>query len=238
MGLNSGVQDAHNLAWKLAFVLRGWASERLLDSYDAERRPVGQSNADWSYGNYLRFFHIEEAMRSDNEDEVRFWLRDMDNHLHSIGQVLGFRYEEGALVWDGSTRRPLDPRTYSPTDQPGCRFPHMWLDNARSVTTLDWFDKNLCWWPDPPPTRGSRPAPPCPSASASRSMSADSRLPTRATASRWVRAAPPSSAPTATSRSACRGPRWTRPRSSRRPSRRSCDSAETTHPLPSGERGG
>ena len=90
MGLNSGVQDAHNLAWKLAFVLRGLASERLLDSYDRERRPVGQSNADWSYGNYLRFFHIEEAMRSDNDDEVRFWLRDMDNHLHSVGQVLAF----------------------------------------------------------------------------------------------------------------------------------------------------
>jgi 2-polyprenyl-6-methoxyphenol hydroxylase-like FAD-dependent oxidoreductase len=143
MGLNSGVQDAHNLAWKLAFVLKGLASERLLDSYDPERRPVAQSNADWSYGNYLRFFHIEEAMRSDNEDEVRFWLRDMDNHIHSIGQVLGFRYDEGAVVWDGSTRHPLDPRRYVPTDQPGCRFPHMWLNNARTVTTLDWFDKHL-----------------------------------------------------------------------------------------------
>lgn len=143
MGLNSGVQDAHNLAWKLAFVLKGLASERLLDSYDSERRPVGQSNADWSYGNYLRFFNIEEAMRSDNDDEVGFWLRDMDNHIHSIGQVLGFKYEEGALVPDGSTRRPLDPREYVPTDQPGARFPHMWLDNQRSVTTLDWFDKDL-----------------------------------------------------------------------------------------------
>jgi 2-polyprenyl-6-methoxyphenol hydroxylase-like FAD-dependent oxidoreductase len=143
MGLNSGVQDAHNLAWKLAFVLRGLASERLLDSYDMERRPVAQSNADWSYGNYVRFFHIEEAMRSDCEDEIRFWLRDMDNHLHSVGQVLGFRYEEGALVWDGSTRRPLDPRVYVPTDQPGSRFPHLWLDNARTVTTLDWFDRRL-----------------------------------------------------------------------------------------------
>jgi 2-polyprenyl-6-methoxyphenol hydroxylase-like FAD-dependent oxidoreductase len=46
-GLNSGVQDAHNLAWKLAYVLRGLASEKLLASYDLERRPVAQSNADF-----------------------------------------------------------------------------------------------------------------------------------------------------------------------------------------------
>ena len=50
-GLNSGVQDAHNLAWKLAFVLRGHASEKLLESYDPERRPVAESNADFSMGN-------------------------------------------------------------------------------------------------------------------------------------------------------------------------------------------
>ena len=54
-GLNSGVQDAHNLAWKLVYVLRGMASEKLLDSYDVERRPVAQSNADFSYGNMIRF---------------------------------------------------------------------------------------------------------------------------------------------------------------------------------------
>ncbi len=45
LGLNSGVQDAHNLAWKLAAVQRGWASDRLLDSYERERRPVAHTNA-------------------------------------------------------------------------------------------------------------------------------------------------------------------------------------------------
>ena len=44
-GLNSGVQDAHNLAWKLAFVLKGLADEKLLDSYSSERRPIAQSTA-------------------------------------------------------------------------------------------------------------------------------------------------------------------------------------------------
>jgi hypothetical protein len=52
LGLNTGVQDAHNLAWKLAAVMQGSAAEALLDSYEAERRPVAKANLDHSEGNY------------------------------------------------------------------------------------------------------------------------------------------------------------------------------------------
>ena len=142
-GLNSGVQDAHNLAWKLAFVLRGMASDRLLDSYDMERRPVAQSNADFSFGNRLRFLRMDEAVRSGNEDYIRFWINDLDNHLHSIGQGLGFAYEEGAVIQDGTARGGHLTRTYFPTDRPGARFPHLWLDMPRKHSTLDWFDKDF-----------------------------------------------------------------------------------------------
>ncbi|MDR7920514.1 FAD-dependent monooxygenase, partial [Escherichia coli] len=93
-GLNSGVQDAHNLAWKLAFVLKGMADEKLLDSYSSERRPIAQSNANFSYGNRLRFGLTDDAVRSRNPDRIKFWINDMDNHLHSIGQNLGHNYEE------------------------------------------------------------------------------------------------------------------------------------------------
>ena len=71
-GLNSGVQDGHNLAWKLVYVLRGWASDKLLDSYDCERRPVAQSNADFSFGNRTRFLRMDQAIRSGNDDHIRF----------------------------------------------------------------------------------------------------------------------------------------------------------------------
>ncbi|WP_160331066.1 FAD-dependent monooxygenase [Bradyrhizobium macuxiense] len=142
-GLNSGVQDAHNLAWKLAYVLRGLASEQLLESYDVERRPVAQSNADFSYGNLIRFRRLDEAVRSGNEDRIRFWVNDLDNHLHSIGQALGFSYEEGAVVPDGTPRGGHLTRTYFPSDRPGGRFPHLWLDMARKTSTLDWFDKEF-----------------------------------------------------------------------------------------------
>jgi 2-polyprenyl-6-methoxyphenol hydroxylase-like FAD-dependent oxidoreductase len=142
-GLNSGVQDAHNLAWKLTYVLRGLASEKLLDSYDVERRPVAQSNADFSYGNLIRFRRLDDAIRSGNEDRIRFWVNDLDNHLHSIGQALGFSYEEGAVIPDGTPRGGHLTRIYFPSDRPGGRFPHLWLDMARKRSTLDWFDKEF-----------------------------------------------------------------------------------------------
>ena len=142
-GLNSGVQDAHSLAWKLAFVLRGQAAEKLLDSYDPERRPVAEANADFSTGNRYRLEHMQEACISGNEDRIRFWTDDMDNHMHSIGQSLGFSYVSGAVIQDGTVKQPLNSRFYEPSDRPGGRFPHVWLDTARKRSTLDWFERDL-----------------------------------------------------------------------------------------------
>ncbi|HXM14104.1 MAG TPA: FAD-dependent monooxygenase, partial [Candidatus Eremiobacteraceae bacterium] len=142
-GLNTGVQDAHNLAWKIAFVLSGWASERLLDSYSTERKPVAESNADFSLGNSFRFPLVAEAIRSGNPDQIAFRINDVDNHLHSIGQGLGFTYESGAVIADDTAPPARDTRHYRPSDRPGSRFPHIWLDLTRRSSTLDWFDKQF-----------------------------------------------------------------------------------------------
>lgn len=142
-GMNSGIQDAHNLAWKLDFVLKGRATDRLLDSYDQERRPVAESNADFSYGNTQRFLKTDEAFRRGNIDEINFWIKDTENHVHSVGQSLGFAYDEGALIPDGTARPARSTRFYEPSDRPGGRFPHIWLDLARNNSTLDWFDRNF-----------------------------------------------------------------------------------------------
>lgn len=140
-GMNSGIQDAHNLAWKLDLVLKAKASPRLLDSYDLERRPVAESNADFSYSNTLRFLKTDEAFRSGNIDRINFWIKDTENHVHSVGQSLGFSYDEGALIPDGTAKPAMRTRYYEPSDRPGARFPHIWLDLARKHSTLDWFDK-------------------------------------------------------------------------------------------------
>lgn len=142
-GMNSGIQDAHNLAWKLAFVLSGRAGARLLDSYDSERRPIAESNADFSLHNAQRFIQCDEALRSGNADRINFWIRDSDNHIHSIGQSLGFVYEDGAVIPDGTGKHLWQPRYYEPSDKPGGRFPHQWLDLARRHSTLDWFDREF-----------------------------------------------------------------------------------------------
>ncbi len=142
-GMNSGIQDAHNLAWKLSYVLRGLAGPRLLDSYDSERRPIAESNADFSLHNATRFTQCDEALRAGNVDRINFWIRDSDNHIHSIGQSLGFVYEDGAVIPDGTGKHLWNPRYFQPSDKPGARFPHLWLDPARRHTTLDWFDREF-----------------------------------------------------------------------------------------------
>lgn len=142
-GMNSGIQDAHNLAWKLAYVLSGRAGAGLLDTYDRERRPVAEANADFSLHNASRFMQMDEALKSGNVDRINFWIRDSDNHVHSIGQSLGMVYEDGAVIPDGTGKHIWRPRWYEPSDKPGGRFPHLWLDLARSRTTLDWFDQHF-----------------------------------------------------------------------------------------------
>jgi hypothetical protein len=142
-GMNSGIQDAHNLAWKLKMVFAGHASPALLDTYDMERRPVAESNADFSLGNRSRFDQTDKALRSGNRDRIEFWIKDTDNHIHSSGQDLGFSYDQGALVPDGTVKFPHQPRYYFPSDRPGGRYPHRWLDVARLHSTIDWFDREL-----------------------------------------------------------------------------------------------
>lgn len=142
-GMNSGIQDAHNLAWKLAFVLRGQAADRLLDSYDAERRPIAHENADLSLVNGARFPKILDALQSGDQDRIRFWLHDAENHIHSIGHTLGFVYQQGAVIPDHTTPPDRTPRYYRPTDRPGSRYPHLWLNAEKTVSTLDLFDREF-----------------------------------------------------------------------------------------------
>jgi 2-polyprenyl-6-methoxyphenol hydroxylase-like FAD-dependent oxidoreductase len=132
-GLNTGVQDVHNLAWKLSGVLAGWAGNGLLDSYETERRPVALRNVDLSR---------------------RFW----DSGLGAgVGYDLGFSYQQGALIPDGSSPPAVsDPVSeYVPTARPGSRAPHCWLSIDSGVSTLDLFHRDFVlltgrrdsgWW--------------------------------------------------------------------------------------------
>lgn len=118
-GMNSGVQDADNLAWKLAGIVHGWAGQSLVESYEAERRPVAQFNCDQS---------IRNAKGEGG-----------GGHFFHLGQDLGFRYlDSPAVVADESEPPPFEVESYHPSCVPGVRAPHVWLDGG-ATSTLDLF---------------------------------------------------------------------------------------------------
>jgi len=145
LGLNSGIQAVHNLAWKLAGVIQGWANPSLLDSYDQERRAVTQINAQASFRNSVNFGAIGEAYRS--QGDVAAALRQAESYGRFAGLDLGVRYRHGAFCDDGSEPTPLEqtPEVYDHSAAPGVRAPHIWLQhNNKTVSSLDLYDHGFC----------------------------------------------------------------------------------------------
>ncbi|MBV9847491.1 MAG: FAD-dependent monooxygenase [Kutzneria sp.] len=111
MGANSAIQDAHNLAWKLAAVIKGHADPSLLDSYEAERRPVARELAQLTVRRQESRFNNDEPYQDDVDDTIC---------------VLGQRYRSSAVLGaehDSVFGKKLDLRA-----RPGERAPHVWLD--------------------------------------------------------------------------------------------------------------
>ncbi|MEU6218217.1 FAD-dependent monooxygenase [Streptomyces sp. NPDC047022] len=142
-GMNTGIQDAHNLAWKLAHVLRGTAGEGLLDTYESERRPVAVTNALQSKANAEglaptgALLADPESLRAveDEESAEGEVLRaaiaaaipaQRDQALFN-GQTFGYLYESAAIVDDGTEAPVSSVSVYRPTARPGARAPHLWL---------------------------------------------------------------------------------------------------------------
>jgi 2,4-dichlorophenol 6-monooxygenase len=156
MGLNTGVQDAHNLAWKLAQVLAGDASPALLDTYECERRPVAQYNAEQSLQNAMRLMEVpmalgfspdaEETRRNfaavlgdaERRRQLTAAIENQAEHFDMLGLQLGYAYEQGALLADGSEKPAVaNPvREFSPSSRPGSRLPHGWVGGGSSLDLI------------------------------------------------------------------------------------------------------
>lgn len=142
LGMNTGIQDAHNLAWKLALVIKGHASFSLLDTYYQERAPIAAINIAWSTKNAERFNRIFTALYEKDDKAMDAALLDQQKHLNQIGLDLGFRYEEGALLSE-ETPAPIesDTRVYHPTTYPGSRAPYYLFEKeGKEVSSLSLFD--------------------------------------------------------------------------------------------------
>jgi putative polyketide hydroxylase len=131
-GLNTGVQDVHNLAWKLAAVLRGRADDKLLDSYHAERQPFGQIITQNALANAM------SMGRNARQSKVL----PRREFLNEQGLIFGACYQSTAVVPDDTPAVVVDdPVTdYVPSARPGSRAPHVWLTRGdEQISTIDLF---------------------------------------------------------------------------------------------------
>jgi len=155
LGMNTGIQDIVDLSWKLEAVLRGWGGERLMASYEAERRPVAIRTVTASTENLKRMLSTRserppppELFQDGSEaDAIRkdygAWFTETMRHEWFMnGFHLGYRYDDSPIVWpDGTPPPPLETSTYTQTARPGARAPHVWLADGRS--TLDLYGKGF-----------------------------------------------------------------------------------------------
>jgi putative polyketide hydroxylase len=157
-GMNTAIQDAHNLAWKMHAVLAGVADERLLDTYEQERQPIAQFNAQQSVQNAMsmaeagfgpQVYEIAkelEAGNAETRERIQQAIPRQLPQFDALGQDLGVCYEAGALVSDGTAIPAPEDRQlhFTPNAAPGFRAPHQVLHrDGRAVSTLDLYGESF-----------------------------------------------------------------------------------------------
>lgn len=131
-GGNTGVQDAHNLAWKLAMVLKGTAGPELLSTYELERRPASALTVEQAYTRYV--VRVAPDLPADEHQPL----------VNDLNIEMGYVYHSSAAI----PEEPQDGRVHeSPREskgRPGTRAPHVCLKrDGQEISTLDLFGKNF-----------------------------------------------------------------------------------------------
>ena len=138
LGMNTGLQSVHNLAWKLAMVAKGQGSSRLLDTYEEERHGAASWTLEHTNRNTGELFSIVRAAISQDWNAVRTLVAQNGRAGSRLGIDLGIEYASGAFLPDGSTAVPRrDPvNDYVPNARPGARAPYLVLEDGRSTFDL------------------------------------------------------------------------------------------------------
>lgn len=139
LGLNSGLGDVHNLAFKLAYVLKGSASRSLLDSYESERRHVAVVNSLQSVKNGKKIFRLLKTLGTEGasdlqearerlfaaikdpekQKDISEGIEEQREHFDNLGLHIGYVYGDKSV--------PENASLYTPRFVPGARLPHCWM---------------------------------------------------------------------------------------------------------------
>jgi hypothetical protein len=132
LGMNTGVGDADNLAWKLAAVLNGWGGPRLLASYEAERRPIALRNIAASRA--AMDGRLSWRAAATAADMARLFDQEQRKVTEILGIEAGYQYVDSPVIGCEIGDRPdPDNRAYIPTSWPGARLPHVWLADGAAL---------------------------------------------------------------------------------------------------------
>ena len=156
LGLNTGVQDIHALAWRLAAIQKGWAESTLLESYETERLPVALNNAEQSLMNAGKLLAIPLALETledrttarmeatlasaKGRSRVEQAIAQQAEHFDMLGLQLGYHYKSRAVIPDGHPAPTVENpvREYIASARPGARLPHGWLNReGEEISSLD-----------------------------------------------------------------------------------------------------
>ena len=153
LGYNTAVDDAVNLGWKLAAVLRGRGGPGLLESYEAERQPLARRNTSYArqFADSLGLFAAAPELEDNTPEGAgarlragEYFGRHAREEFNIPGVTFGGRYDGSPIIVSDGTLPPPDaPNLYVPTACPGGRAPHLWLKDGRSIYDTFGFEWTL-----------------------------------------------------------------------------------------------
>ena len=144
-GMNAGIADAMNLSWLLAARLKGWATEEALGAYEAERQPITDQVSRFAMDHALALQKQREGVPPGIEEpgpqgdaaraQAGRALYDLNVRQYCCaGLNFGYFYDQSPLIaYDGEPQPAYTMDEFVPSTVPGCRTPHLWLDDGRSL---------------------------------------------------------------------------------------------------------